>query len=150
MLRALAWAAVLGVLVLAVGMALRPDRQVSPGDGAGLSVGVGVGVAALDPGLVQAIGAGRRMTAAIEAFYLNTDRCPADLAELGLTAPADGPVMVAEAGETPGGQCTLRLTLGATPHAGATLLFTRGEAGGWACQSSMEAARTAPDCPGGT
>lgn len=99
MLRALAWAAVLGALVLAVGMALRPDRQVSPGDGAGLSVGVGV--AALDPGLAQAIGAGRRMTAAIEAFYLNTDRCPADLAELGLTAPADGPRMVAEAGETP-------------------------------------------------
>lgn len=79
---------------------------------------------------------GKSATAAVEAFKANTDRCPRDAEELGLTSPTTLGLEALAVGSLDDGKCAVEVTLGAAAHAvvdGGRLLWTLEEDGRWTC-----------------
>ena len=103
--------------------------------------------------LAQVVVDGRSMTLAVEEFIANTNRCPQDLGEAGLEAPANPLVAEAAIGETNAGACTLEfqlrdegMPLGGRSLDGEYLWFERNDAGGWTCSGSLPDADLPAGC----
>jgi type IV pilus assembly protein PilA len=84
-------------------------------------------------------GEGQAAKIAVEQFRTNTDRCPRDAAELGLSAPSTPGLEALEVGALDDGRCAVELTLGSLGTnysvAGGRLLMTQEADGTWSCSA---------------
>jgi uncharacterized RDD family membrane protein YckC len=101
--------------------------------------------------LAAVVAEGYGMRVALAEFRAMTDRCPADLEEAGLAAPASPMVAEAAAGEMADGECAVQFQLGgaeAGTFAGEYLWFTVDAEGNAGCSGSMEDKFLPIDCRG--
>lgn len=99
--------------------------------------------------LAQVVAEGRGMGDVVAEFRANTDRCPADLEEAGLSAPTSALVESTEVGEMEDGQCAVQLQLGgpeAGTFVGEYLWFTVDGEGNTGCSGSMDDKYLPFDC----
>jgi type IV pilus assembly protein PilA len=88
---------------------------------------------------------------AIAQFKANTDRCPRDAEELGLSAPSAEGLDDLAVGSLDDGRCAVELTLGSFSKgasvAGGRILMTLEEDGSWSCSADGIAEKYLPsDC----
>ncbi|PZO10378.1 MAG: hypothetical protein DCF27_01670 [Lysobacteraceae bacterium] len=87
--------------------------------------------------LVSVMVQGQAAKVAVEEFRANTDRCPRDAAEVGLTVPSTPGLDGLEVGTLTDGRCVVTLTVGMLgtedSARGGQLLFTREDNGTWSC-----------------
>ncbi|MFY2763768.1 pilin [Arenimonas sp. MALMAid1274] len=93
----------------------------------------------------------RAAQAQVEAFVANTDRCPRDAAELGLSAPSSEAIERLVVGEANTGMCMIELELkaveGAPDLAEGRIRLSRDNAGEWYCTSDLANRERLPaDC----
>lgn len=98
----------------------------------------------LEPSALRAAG---DMTAAIDAFAANTDRCPATPDEAGLPGTVAGVIDAVAVGERASGACTLELRLSA-PVGGGSLHWERRDDGAWSCEAQGLGGPVPPGCGG--
>lgn len=101
--------------------------------------------------VATALAEARAVQPQVEAFFANTDRCPRDAAELGLSPPGSEAVAAIVVGEANTGMCTIDLQLkgvsGAEDLAGESIRLSRDNAGDWYCTSDMaKRIRLPTDC----
>lgn len=94
---------------------------------------------------------GQAAKIAVEQFRANTDRCPRDAAELGLSAPSTPGLEALEVGALDDGRCAVELTLGRLgtndSAAGGRLLMAREADGTWSCSAEGIPGKLLPnDC----
>ncbi|HQZ31514.1 MAG TPA: GYF domain-containing protein, partial [Arenimonas sp.] len=88
---------------------------------------------------------------AVEQFKANTDRCPRDAEELGLSPPTTPGLQMLEVGSLDDGRCAVELTLGELGNdrsaAGGRLLMTQEADGTWTCSADGVPEKLLPtDC----
>ena len=94
---------------------------------------------------------GQAAKIAVEQFRANTDRCPRDAAELGLSTPSTPGLEALEVGALDDGRCAVELTLGRLGNndsaAGGRLLMTQEADGTWSCSAEGVPEKLLPgDC----
>jgi hypothetical protein len=103
-----------------------------------------------DAVLLAALAEARSLQPAVDAFVLNTDRCPRDGTEVGLQPIALPGVVAIAVGEARTGMCTITVEFGgedAESLAGERLALSRDVAGDWYCTSEMaDRDRLPADC----